>query len=441
MSSKSKIILVIWFLHIVLTGNSQTLKIYHIDVDQADATLFIMPNGSTLLVDAGKNGHGIRIKKILQSAGITRIDHFVNTHYHEDHYGGIDELVLDPEISVTTAYDRGDKSYLPASKLDEKTFKDYQSTIGKRAIPLTPGTQIPIDPSITVTCISQGGKVLDETGTDTGLDENDMSLSVLVKFGGFTYFVGGDIESHTENKIAERDLVMNVDVYQANHHGSHSSSSSSFMQDLNPDVVIISNGNNESYYHPRQVTLDKYSQLSPPPVVFQTNKYLGTKPQAGNVPDEFIADLDAVGDDGYILITVDLSQRSYKVSYRDLSKTFHIKNTGQHAIPVKGIVIEGLLPNPQGDDVTNETVTIRNKTSSTVALTGWVLKDASGRIWTLDNYGQILSGQSLKISRNGMPMSLNNDGDIIFLLSSEGLVIDDFSYVGSAEGIEIHTGY
>jgi competence protein ComEC len=433
-------LLVIWFLVFVITGNSQTLKIYHIDVDQADATLFIMPDGTTLLVDAGKNGHGIRIKRILQSEGINRIDHFVNTHYHEDHYGGIDELVLDPEITVGIAYDRGDKSYLPASKLDEKTFKDYQSTIGNSAIPLMPGTQIPVDPRVTVTCISQGGKVLGETGTDTGADENDMSLSLLVKFGGFTYFVGGDIESHTENKIAERDLVMNIDVYQANHHGSHTSSSLSFMQDLNPGVIIISNGSNESYYHPRQVTLNTYNQLSPSPVVFQTNKYLGTKPQAGNVPDEFIADLDAVGDDGAILITVDLSQRNYVVSYRDKNKNFPIKNS-LSTIPVKGIVIERLLPNPIGDDVINETVTIKNKTSGTVPLTGWVLKDASGRIWTLDSYGQILSGQSLKITRKGMPMSLNNDGDIIFLLSPESLVIDEFSYIGSTEGIEIQTGH
>ena len=76
------------------TANAQTLKIYHIDVEQADATLVISPSGKTLLIDSGKNGHGSRIKAVMQKAGISRIDHFVSTHYHEDHYGGIDDLSL-----------------------------------------------------------------------------------------------------------------------------------------------------------------------------------------------------------------------------------------------------------------------------------------------------------------------------------------------------------
>lgn len=43
------------------------------------------------MVDSGKNGHGARIKSVMDMAGVSRIDFFVNTHYHEDHYGGVDE--------------------------------------------------------------------------------------------------------------------------------------------------------------------------------------------------------------------------------------------------------------------------------------------------------------------------------------------------------------
>lgn len=52
---------------------AQQLKIYHIDVDQADATLFSAPNGSTLLVDAGETGKGWVIKKIRDLDGINRL--------------------------------------------------------------------------------------------------------------------------------------------------------------------------------------------------------------------------------------------------------------------------------------------------------------------------------------------------------------------------------
>ena len=51
-----------------------------------------------------------------------------------------------------------------------------------------------------------------------------MSVSLLITFGSFRYFIGGDIEAPTEQKIADRDLVKDVDVYIADHHGSDTSS-------------------------------------------------------------------------------------------------------------------------------------------------------------------------------------------------------------------------
>lgn len=63
---------------------------------------------------------------------------------------------------------------------------------------------IPLDPAMTVTCISSGGVVLtEETPPQHGTDENDMSVSLLIQFGRFRIFIGGDIHKETEKKIAE----------------------------------------------------------------------------------------------------------------------------------------------------------------------------------------------------------------------------------------------
>ncbi len=427
--------------HVLFPAQSQQLKIYHIDVDQADCTLFITPNGSTLLVDSGKNGHGARIKKILQQEGKSRVDYFVNTHYHEDHFGGIDEVASDPAFVVATAYDRGDKQFLPADKLSEGTYKDYLAAVGNRAITLTTGMQIPIDPAMSVTCISRGGLVIGDSGPSDADEENDMSLSLLITFGNFRYFVGGDIEEQTEKRIADKDLVMDVDMYQANHHGSHSSSSLAFMQDMIPTVVVISNGSTEKYYHPRQVTLDTYAHLSPPCNVFQTNKYLGHKAGGGNVDDEFIADLDTNGDEGTIKVVVNPAQNNYVLSYRDKTRTFTIKPRGHAPAAAQSVVIERLMPDPAGSDNTEEYVVIKNKSDTPVGLTGWKLGDASSRIWRLDTFGTLQPNASLKIKRNGMAMTLNNDGDMIELIDPSSVVIDEFRYTGSAEGVEITTGH
>jgi beta-lactamase superfamily II metal-dependent hydrolase len=163
---------------------AQTLRIYQIDVEQADAALLVMPNGKTLLIDSGKNGHGQRIRAVMKQAGVMQIDVFVDSHYHEDHFGGIDDRV-DAGVPVLESFDRGDKACcLPASKTSQKTFKDCQRTVGEDARPLRAGDTIALDAGVTITCISSGGIVMGETGGTPGAEENDMSVSLLITFGG-----------------------------------------------------------------------------------------------------------------------------------------------------------------------------------------------------------------------------------------------------------------
>lgn len=422
---------------VAFSAAAQTLRIYHIDVDQADATLFVSPSGNTLLVDSGKNGHGPRIKAVMQRAGVTRIDHFVATHYHEDHYGGIDDLAKDGEISIGRTYDRGDKDFLPSKKTLQDTYKDYDDTVGANAEHLTRGETIPLDPLVSVTCVSSGGVVLGEDPPVPGHDENDMSISLLIEYGNFRYFIGGDIEVATETKIAERDHVTDVDVYQANHHGSHTSSSLPFMLDMNPRVIVISNGNNGRYKHPRKITLKTYEELLPAPSVFQTNKYLKGG-LGGNVSDEFIGDLEASDADGTILISVDLAADEYVVSYRTESHTFPIRDRG---VADRGGVIDSLLPNPVGLDRLLEEATSRNDGGALVSMASWTLREPSGRLWTVTSIGTIGAGQSESIQRHGTPTSLNNGGHVIPLFDQNNRLQDHFAYSGSQKGAAIATGH
>lgn len=298
----------------------------------------------------------------MQAAGVVQIDHFVATHYHSDRYGGIDELTEIPVVIIVNSYDRGDKNFLPASKTTQDTYIDYQTAVGNRAEHLTRGETIALDPLMQVLCISSGGVVLGEPDTPQhGEDENDMSLSLLIQFGNFHYFIGGDIETPTEEKIAELEVVHVVDVYQANHHGADNGSTEDFIEALQPNVVIISNGSHRGHKHPRQTTLTRLEGLNSNPTIFQTNKYLNAaNDSGGNVRDEFIADLEAVDTDGTILITVDQTTQNYTVSYRMESHTFTIRNrTGG------SIVIESLLPDPtSGPDRMFEEVTLLNSGST-----------------------------------------------------------------------------
>jgi competence protein ComEC len=426
---------------------AQTLRIYHIDVDQASATLFVSPAGHTLLVDSGKNGQGPRILAALQRAGVDHVDYFVDTHYHEDHYGGIDEVV-DAGIPVHAGYDRGDKGFLPASRLDDATYKGYDRTVGHTAEQLSRGETIPLDPLMTVTCTNAGGVVLGESDlVHPGGEENDMSIGLLITFDGFRYWIGGDTEEPTEAKLAANDLVQDVDVYVADHHGADNGSSAEFLADLRPSVVIISNGSNTTFRHPRASTLARMRSLTPPPTIFQLNKYLGTGDDGGNVAADFIADPETVDDDGTILVTVDQTPGSFTVSYGTTTKSFTVKapappGGGPAVVSGGRVVITKLLPDPTDEpDRIGERVTLRNTGTTGVDLNDWFLRGSNGRVWSLSSLAVVGGGQSATVRRNAMAMSLNNEGGSVALVDGAGQVVDSVSYPASQPGVEIVTGH
>jgi competence protein ComEC len=413
---------------------AQALRIYDIDVEQAAATLIVSPGGHTLLVDSGKNGHGPRILSALKTAGVARIDHFVATHYHEDHYGGIDEVVR-AGIPVGKAYDRGDKDSLPASTSGSGTFEDYQQALGNGAEHLTRGETIPLDTAMSVVCISSGGVVLGEPDpVHPGHDENDKSLGLLLTYGRFRFWVGGDVETATESKIAGMNLVRHIDLYQANHHGADNGSTAEFLEDLKPTVVIISNGNHSGFRHPRASTLARMGALVPPPVIFQTNRYLRVGDDGGNVPAPFIADPESVDSDGTILVTVEAASDSFTVTFGSFRRAFALKQ----AAPSGQLQIFRLLPDPtDGPDRQRETVTIRNGGAAAVDLSNWRLRDLAGSLWQLGAAGTLAPGQQATITRSGMPMSLDNDGDTVELLDPTGRLVDAITYLHTQPGVPI----
>jgi competence protein ComEC len=420
-------------------AQSPQLRIFQLDVEQADAALIVSPNTNTLVIDTGLGiGSAQRIKALMDKLGITKIDHLVTSHYHSDHYGGVPALVTSQGVTVVKAYDRGAKDHL-GSKTNVPDFKAYETNLGNRAIGLKPGDKIDLDPAMTVTCVASSGAVMGEQNPVLNSNENrenDNSVALLIEFAGFRYFTGGDIQRHSETNIAARHLVRNVDACKASHHGSETSSSQELMSDLKPTVIVISNGDHAGFNHPRQVVLNLYNAMSPPPKVFQTNKYTKGAP-GGNVLPAFIGDVGLPNEDGTILITVAPSTAPFFVSWRSSVLPFGIKDTTVSS----SVVIESLLPRPPGPDSVNEQVTVRNRGTVTLSMGGWVLRDESGKVWKLDSIGNLNPGESKPVQRNGMAMSLKDNGDTVFLIAPDGNKKDEYQYTGSQEGVLIATGH
>src|SRR5258705_13854823 len=84
------------------------LDIYWIDSEGGGSTLIVTPNDDSVLIDSGNPGgrDSGRIHKVASEvAGLKRIDHYVTTHFHVDHFGGVAELAK--LIPISNVWDNG----------------------------------------------------------------------------------------------------------------------------------------------------------------------------------------------------------------------------------------------------------------------------------------------------------------------------------------------
>ncbi len=233
------------------------LEIHILDVGQGDCTLIVSPTGGSLLFDAGINGMGNGVViPYLQGLGLHALDYVACSHYHVDHIGGIDEVVNSFGIdSVRVAVlDRG-WSYTTAS------YRDYESAVAPKRQTIYDGQVIDLGGGVTVTCVAVNGNGRLSPPFDTKYDENDLCVSLLVRFRDFEFFVAGDLSGvnssyyhDIESSVASE--VGDIDVYRVDHHGSASNSNLTLVSTLRPEVSIISVGRN-SYGHPTQTVIDR----------------------------------------------------------------------------------------------------------------------------------------------------------------------------------------
>src|SRR5678815_1293943 len=118
---------------------AKTLDIYVVDVEGGNATLFVSPSGESVLIDTGNGGaaakrDGDRIMAAIKDAGLTQIDHLITTHWHGDHFGGLQELA--GRIPIREFIDHGPNAQ-PNATTDEfiKTTYPELYTKAKHTVP------------------------------------------------------------------------------------------------------------------------------------------------------------------------------------------------------------------------------------------------------------------------------------------------------------------
>ena len=221
---------------------SDKLEVDFIDVGQADSILVSNKN-ETMLIDAGNNENGNDVVKHIKEKGITKINYLVGTHPHADHIGGLDD-VINSDLEIENVY-------MPKIQTNTKTFEDVLDALKNK--------------NLKVTAPAKGdtfkiGDANCEVMTDSILDKDNLNLSSIVirlQFGDNSFLFMGDAETENEKTIN----WPKTNLLKVGHHGSNTSSSQNFLNQVKPEYAIIMAGKDNSYGLPKQKILDRLTKI------------------------------------------------------------------------------------------------------------------------------------------------------------------------------------
>ena len=91
-------------------------------------------------------------------------------------------------------------------------------------------------------------------------NENDNSNVIYTEINGYKFMFMGDASTTTEKEMLNNYNLPNIDVLKVGHHGSKTSSSKEFINEINPKYSIISVGKNNGYGHPNKEVLNNLGQ-------------------------------------------------------------------------------------------------------------------------------------------------------------------------------------
>lgn len=224
------------------------MEIHTIDVGQGDSILVIQKD-QVMLVDCGTRAKGSTVVEYLKELGINKIDILVGTHSHDDHMGGMAEVIRNFEIGTL---------YAPDNSKDSITtfwYMDFLDAVSERNVNW-------VYPEVGITFgVGDANVQIVAPNSKEYNNMNNYSTVLRVTYGETDVLLMGDAETLSEEEIMNNGLYIDADVLKLGHHGSSTSSSEKFLNATTPQYAIISAGKGNTYHHPIKSVMERLEDM------------------------------------------------------------------------------------------------------------------------------------------------------------------------------------
>lgn len=220
-----------------------SLRVHYLDVWQGDSTFIELPNGKTILIDAGEAEYGDRVVKYIKNLGYSKINYLFATHPHSDHIGGLKKVVKTFDIGSI---------YMPDITSNSNFYLDLLKTIenkNKKVITVKAGKTIISEDDIDLKVLAPIEDEYEEV--------NDYSIVLKLTYKDKKFLFMADAEYESEMDLLDSKYDISADYLKVGHHGSTSSTNYYFLKKVSPKIGIISVGKNNDYGHPKDKILEK----------------------------------------------------------------------------------------------------------------------------------------------------------------------------------------
>ena len=241
----------------LLVGGSGNMELHMIDVGQGDAVALRTPRGRWVLFDAGRSWEGGDAGRRMVVPYIRRhggdVAAFVLSHAHDDHVGGAPSVIeaLHPARWIEPAY----ITTTPAYRKSLQLLEEYRIP-WKR---VRPGDSLAID-GVKLRILGP-----DSVWTARQTNPNEASVVVMAEYDGVKFLLTGDAELHEEAWMVRKwGAALDAHVLKLGHHGSRTSSSAEFVDQVTPLIALASVGAANRYGHPSTETLAAFYERRVP---------------------------------------------------------------------------------------------------------------------------------------------------------------------------------